>query len=61
MRDWNPWEELWCVVKDDGRFAGVPCLSYEEAEQLSFQHEGSMIFKMTYDLIDPFGFRFKED
>lgn len=61
MRDWNPWQELYCVVKDNGEFAGVPCLSYEEAEQLSFQHKGSMIFKMTYDPIDPFGFRFKED
>ena len=61
MRDWSPWQELHCVVKDNGEFAGVPCLSYEEAEQLSFEHEGSMIFKMTYDNNDPFGFRFKED
>lgn len=61
MRDWHPWQELYCVVKDNGEFAGVPCLSYEEAEQLSLQHPYSMIFKMEYETSDPFGFRFKED
>lgn len=59
MRDWSPWDSnLYCVVKDNGEFAGVPCVSYGEAVELSRQHEGSMIFAMEYDLIDPFGFRF---
>lgn len=35
--DWN--DNLWCVVKDNGTYAGVPCLSYEEARELSNQHE----------------------
>lgn len=59
MRDWNSWDNnLYCVVKDNGEFAGVPCRSWEEANELSMQHEGSMIFQMKYDLADPFGFRF---
>jgi hypothetical protein len=61
MRDWSPWDNnLYCVVKDNGEFAGVPCVSYEEARELSFQHENSMIFAMHYDPIDPFGFRFQK-
>lgn len=61
MRDWSPWQDLWCVVKDDGTYAGVPCLSYDEARELSIQHPNSMIFELMYETSDPFGFRFKED
>ena len=46
MRDFNWLDNLWCVVKDDGRYAGVPCLSYEEARELANQHEGSVIMEM---------------
>lgn len=43
MRDFD-WEDtLFCVIKDDGTFAGVPCLSYEEARELSYQHEKSVV------------------
>lgn len=50
MRDFE-WtrKELYAVVKEDGTFAGVPCLSWEEAAILAAGHEGSRIFKLTYD------------
>lgn len=46
-KDWE-WDhdELYAVIKADGRYAGVPCLSYEEAHDLSY-HPGSKIFKLT--------------
>lgn len=46
-RDFEWDQELWAVVNDDGRFAGIPCLSYEEAKDLSSGHFGSRIFKLT--------------
>lgn len=49
MRDFNWNTTLWCVVKDDGTFAGIPCKSIEEAIELTAQHEGSKIFKMKLD------------
>lgn len=49
MRDFDWFDELYCVVKEDGTFAGVPCRSIEEAIELSGQHEGSMIFEMKLD------------
>lgn len=42
--DWN--NKLWGVVKADGSFAGIPCLSADEARELSYQHEGSYIYSM---------------
>ena len=36
----------WAVVKADGTFAGVPCLSFEEARDLAGQHENSVIMEM---------------
>lgn len=58
-RDFNWLDELWCVVKEDGTFAGIPCRSVEEALELSAQHYGSGIFQMKYDWnTDPFGLRF---
>lgn len=38
---------LWAVIKADGTFAGVPCTSYEEARELSAQHDGSRIFELV--------------
>lgn len=59
MRDFEWTQALWCVVKADGHFAGIPCVSAEEAYELSVQHEGSAIYKMEYDWeTDPFGLRF---
>jgi hypothetical protein len=49
MRDFDWFDELYAVVKEDGSFAGVPCTSLEEARELSAQHEGSKIFLMQYD------------
>ena len=46
MRDFKWTDTLWTVVKDDGRFAGVPCLSFEEARDLAGQHENSVIMEM---------------
>ena len=62
MRDFEWTQDLWCVVKQDGSFAGKPCVTSEEAYELSKQHKGSAIFKMNYDwAIDPFGFRFVDN
>lgn len=49
MRDFDWLDELYCVVKEDGTFAGTPCRSIEEAIELSGQHEGSMIYEMKLD------------
>lgn len=49
MRDFNYAQEIWAVIKADGTFAGVPCTSWEEARELSAQHEGSAIFYMDLD------------
>ena len=55
--DWT--QDFWCVVKADFSFAGIPCASAEEAYELSCQHKGSAIYKMSYDWEhDPFGLRF---
>lgn len=59
MKDFDYLQDLWCVVKEDGTFAGVPCTSAEEAYDLSCQYDGSAIYRMKYDWdTDPFGFRF---
>ena len=46
MRDFDWFDDLWCVVKDDGKFAGSPCITWGEARELQNQHEGSQIFYM---------------
>lgn len=46
MKDWKDDDILYCVVKENGDFSGIPCLSYEEAIDLSNQHENSTIYKM---------------
>lgn len=43
--DWN--HSLYAVVKDDGTFAGVPCLSDEEAYQLAANHDGSHVYRLV--------------
>ena len=49
MRDFDWFDELYAVIKEDGTFAGVPCRTLEEARELAFQHDGSKIFLMQYD------------
>jgi len=44
--DYSDGNKFFAVVKEDGSFAGVPCYSFEEAVDLSNQHEGSHIFEM---------------
>ena len=46
MRDFDWFDELFAVIKDDGQFAGAPCTSVEEAKELQAQHENSKIFLM---------------
>ena len=49
IRDFEWDRKLWCVVNDDGSFAGSPCLSWEEARELSAYHDGSRIYEMNLD------------
>ena len=49
MRDFEWTDALWFVVKDDGTYAGRPCLSWEEARELATQHEGAHIFTVDGD------------
>lgn len=37
---------MYCVIKEDGTYAGVACESYEEARELSAQHENSEIYML---------------
>lgn len=48
-RDFNWLDKLYAVVKEDGTFAGIPCTNFEEATELSAQHEGSHIYIMALD------------
>ena len=45
-------KELYAVVKDDGTYAGIPCTGYEEAQQLSYNHEGSRIFRLVLTITE---------
>ena len=49
MRDFDFNSTLWAVVKNNGEYAGVPCMSYEEACDLAAQHEGAKIFSLVYE------------
>lgn len=48
-RDFDWLDKLYAVVKNDGTFAGIPCMNFEEARELSAQHEGSHIYIMALD------------
>lgn len=39
--------KVYAVVKVDGTFAGVPCLSDEEARELALQHQGACICELV--------------
>ena len=47
MRDFDWTDALYAVVKDDGSFAGIPCLSLDEAKELASNHEGSQIYRLV--------------
>lgn len=47
MRDFEWTDSLWAVIKDDGSYAGSPCLFLDEAQELASQHEGAQIFRLT--------------
>ena len=47
MRDFNWTDALFAVVNDDGTFAGVPCLSLDEAKELANNHDGSQIYRLV--------------
>lgn len=49
MRDFEYNRALWAVVNPDGTFAGVPCLSWEEARELRNAAEGRWIYVMYSD------------
>ena len=49
MRDFDWFDELYAVIKDDGTFAGRPCVTHEEATELHRQHEGSKIYELKFD------------
>jgi hypothetical protein len=46
MRDFKWDEPLWAVIKDNGDYAGSPCLSLGEAQELANQREGAQIFRL---------------
>lgn len=46
MRDFTWDDPLWAVIKDNGEYAGSPCLSIGEAQELANQHKGSRIFRL---------------
>lgn len=47
MRDFNWTDAIFAVVKDDGSFAGIPCLSLDEAKELANNHDGSQIYRLV--------------
>lgn len=46
--EWDQ-EELYAVVKNDGRYAGYPCTSHEEAVNMAANHSGSKVFKLVLE------------
>lgn len=40
---------IWIVINPDGTYAGVPCLTWEEARDLAAQREGRRIFNLDPD------------
>lgn len=39
-------EYTYCVINPDGTYAGIPCLTYEEARELMNAREGRRIFEL---------------
>jgi hypothetical protein len=46
--EWDQ-SELYAVVKNDGRYAGMPCTSYGAARDMAGQHQGAKIFKLVLE------------
>ena len=47
MRDFDWTDAIFAVVKADGSFAGVPCLSLDEARELANNHEGAQVYRLV--------------
>ena len=47
MRDFDWTDVLFAVVKDDGSFAGILCISLDEAKELANNHEGSRVYRLV--------------
>lgn len=37
---------IWIVINPDGTYAGVPCLTWEEARELVAQKKGRRVFNL---------------
>lgn len=42
-----------CVINANGTYAGMPCVTYEEARELAAQCEGRRIFEIWVEDDDP--------
>lgn len=45
-------EMIWIVINHDGKYAGRPCTSWEEARELAAQEEGRRIFNLDPNMED---------
>lgn len=43
---------IWIVIEKCGTYAGIPCLSYEEARELANQNEGRRIYVLDWKECD---------
>lgn len=47
MEELKSRDMIWIVINPDSTYAGVPCLSWEEARELAAQKEGRRIFNVN--------------
>ena len=43
---------IWIVINLDGTYAGVPCITWEEARELVAQKEGRRVFNIDPNMED---------
>ena len=43
---------IWIVINSDGTYAGVPCITWEEARELVAQKEGRRVFNIDPNMED---------
>lgn len=46
MEELKALDMIWIVINPNGTYAGVPCVSWEEARELAAQREGRRIFNL---------------
>ena len=46
MEELKALDMIWIVINPDGTYAGIPCLTWEEARELASQKEGRRIFNL---------------